>query len=180
MVVVRPTTHGDPEAPVAAEYTTWAVQSDDSSVMDGTAVIQAENIYFEGGPDVEINDDISTSALAEKENLASDFGTHTVTIDVSGTGGFTGAQTMFWQIDTSGEYTADANDFVHTTGYVDIDASATDATFDIMIVNDGDKAKLKKLLELRLVMLLVTIKPSKLSSGLMMVQAVLILQLLRM
>ena len=133
-----PSTGGDPEAPVAAEYTTWAVQSDDSSVMDGTAVIQAENIYFEGGPDVTINDSISTSALAEKENLASEFGTHTVTVDVSDSG-FTGAQTMFWQIDTSGNYTADANDFVHTTGYVDIAASATDATFDIMIVNDGDE-----------------------------------------
>ena len=114
------TTGGDPEAPVAAEYTTWAVQSDDSTVMDGTAVIQAENIFFEGGPDVTINDGISSTPLAEKENLASEFGTHTVTIDVTGTGGFTGAQTMFWQIDTSGEYTASADDFVHTTGYVDI------------------------------------------------------------
>ena len=108
-----------------------------------------------------------------------EFGTHTVTVDVSDSG-FTGAQTMFWQIDTSGDYTVDANDFVHTTGYVDIAASATDATFDIMIVNDGDEDEAEETFGIKLVMLLVTIKPSKLSSGLMMVQVVLIVQLLRM
>ena len=69
---------------------------------------------------------------------------------------------------------------LYTTGYVDIAASATDATFDIMIVNDGDEDEAEETLELRLVMLLVTIKPSKLSLGLMMVQVVLIVQPLRM
>ena len=66
---------------------------------------------------------------------------------------------MFWQIDTSGEYTASADDFVHTTGYVDIAAGGTDATFDIMIVNDGDEDEAEETLELRLVMSLVIIKP---------------------
>ena len=49
--------------------------------------------------------------LAEKENQRASLELIPLRLTSSG---FTGAQTMFWQIDTSGDYTADANDFVHT------------------------------------------------------------------
>ena len=67
------------------------------------AIVQAENIEFQSGPDITIDASIGTAAgsLAEKTNIASDFKAHTVTIDLS-KDFVADDQTLFWQIDAPG------------------------------------------------------------------------------
>ena len=74
---------GDPGAPGVATSTNWHLSSADSTtpVMDSVAIVQAENIEFQSGPDITIDASIGTAAgsLAEKTNIASGFKAHTVT-----------------------------------------------------------------------------------------------------
>ena len=81
---------------------------------------------------------LGQAQLTEKTNDSDDFQTHTITLDVgkSGEKGYgSDAQTLFWEIRANGgEGEASLNDFVETSGYVDLAADAETATIDLKVV----------------------------------------------
>ena len=85
---------------------------------------------------------LGKAELTEKTNDSDDYQIHTIELDVgeSGEGGYGEDQTLFWEIEANGgDGQASLDDFVETSGYVDVAAGDETAVIDLKVINDGDQ-----------------------------------------
>ena len=83
---------------------------------------------------------LGKAELTEKTNDSDDYQIHTIELDVgeSGEGGYGEDQTLFWEIEANGgDGQASLDDFVETSGYVDVAAGDETAVIDLKVINDG-------------------------------------------